>query len=252
MMKFLTNLRALFLALGTFPWLSPALAQEDFAWNSRAESGTASLSYGIPNTDYGPLSFSCTRGGDGLTFTYTHEPIDAYDGVEVEVRLQAGEIEVPIKTFGWRLELDDAFVLEGKTELDDRLVDLLTSRGVLFVFVEDGAEEFPLDGAREAAAHLIETCRGQKIDPDAADVKMCQVSAWFNGTGPEDLGIRAAPRIDAPIIGRIPPARRVEDYFFKTEMHISGFQQGWFRVNQAFLVDYISDEETKVAFEGNG
>src|SRR5690606_42026263 len=67
---------------------------------------------------------TCSREGDGLTFTYIHEPIEAYDGVEVEVLLQAGDIEVPIRTFGWRLALDDTFVLEGKAELDDRLIDL--------------------------------------------------------------------------------------------------------------------------------
>lgn len=251
MMRFLKVPEALLLSLGALLGLSPALAQQDLAWHGRAEAGGAALFYGIPDTDYGPLSFSCSRGGDGVTFTYIHEPIEAYDGVEVEVLLHAGDIEVPIRTFGWRPELDDAFVLEGKTELDDQLIDLLTSRGVLFVFVEDGAEEFPLDGAREAAIHLIETCRGQEVDP-AADVKPCTISAWFNGKGSKKLDIRAAPRPDAPIIGSMPPPYRVEDFVFKTELDISGFKQGWFRIDQAYVIDYLFDEETKVVFDGEG
>lgn len=241
------------LALAFSPFMAgPAVAQDDLAWHGSVEESSAALFYGIPGTDYGPLSFTCSREGDGLTFTYIHEPIEAYDGVEVEVLLQAGDIEVPIRTFGWRLALDDTFVLEGKAELDDRLIDLLTSRGMLFVFVGDGVEEFPLEGAREAAAPLIETCRGQEIAPEAADVRMCDISAWFNGTGPEELDIRAAPRPDAPVIGSMPPPYRVQDFTFKTEMEISGFKQGWFRISQAFVIDYIFDEETKVVFNGEG
>lgn len=252
MMRFIARYGLLALPLGVLLWLSPAQAQEVLAWHGRAEGSRASLSYGILNTDYGPLSFSCTEGGDGLTFTYMHEPVDAHDGVEVEVWLQAGGIKMPIRTFGWRLELDDVFVLKGKTELDDRLIDILTSRGKLLVFVEDGSEEFPLEGAREAAAHLIEACRGQKVDAAAAEVKMCEISAWFNGPGPENLAIRAAPEPDAEIVATLPPPRQIEEFVFRTEMEISGFRRGWFRVNQAFILDYLFDEPTEIVFEGEG
>ena len=230
---------------------APALAQEDLAWHGRADERSAWLFHAIPGSDYGPLSFSCSRGGGGLTFTYIHEPIEAYEGVEVEVRLQAGGLEVPIKTFGWRLDLDDDFVLKGKAVLDDRLADLLTSRGILSVFVEEGVQEFLLDGAREAAAQLIEICRGQEIDP-AADVVTCQISAWSHAAAPGGLEIRAAPRPDAAIIGTLPPPRHVEDFVFNTELEISGSKAGWFRIDQALVVDYLFDEETRTVFNGEG
>ncbi len=159
MTRFLVGIGMLFLASGTLASLSPARAQETLSWHGRAEGGTISLSYGIPDSDYALLSFSCTPDGEGVIFTYAYEPIQSREGAEVEVLLQVRDIEVGIPTKGFRLELDDAFLVQGKTQLDDRLVELITSRGILMVFVEDGSEEYPLDGAREAAAHLIENCR---------------------------------------------------------------------------------------------
>jgi len=55
--------RMLCLSLIMF-WPLPALpAEEDAAWRGRADAHGASLSYGVPETDHGALSFSCTPGG---------------------------------------------------------------------------------------------------------------------------------------------------------------------------------------------
>lgn len=135
-----------------------ANAQEDLRWFNAIYEGEASLVYGVPETSFAPVAFRCTAGEADAGFTYEHEPIDASDGVEVTVTLQAGDIEVPIQTTGIRLEMDDLFILEGTTPLDDRLIDLLTSQGTLLVFVEDGAEEYPLEGAREAAKGFVKAC----------------------------------------------------------------------------------------------
>src|SRR5690606_15397973 len=138
-----------------------AQAEENLGWHGQRGEDGASLFYGIPQTDHAPLSFSCAAGSDELTFAFAFAPINAVDGVKVEVLLEAGAISVPIATTGAWIEMDDSFILEGKTVLDARLTDLITSRGMLSVFVEDGSEEYPLDGAREAAAALLETCTGK-------------------------------------------------------------------------------------------
>lgn len=134
-------------------------AQENVAWVGEAGEDEASLFYGIPQSGYAPIVFYCTPEAEELVFVYEFAPIDAREGVAVEVTLQAGDIVVPIQTVGHQLDMDDLFILVGHTPLDARLIDLVTSRGTLIVFVEDGAEEYPLDGAREAAGPLIETCR---------------------------------------------------------------------------------------------
>jgi hypothetical protein len=138
------------------PSLPPA--SEELQWIGSAFEGGAALMLAIPETDHAPLSFTCETDKPLVHLSYEFAPIIAEDGVRVRVLLQAGDIEVPIQTTGSRRLLDDAFVLEGATPLDARFVDLITSRGHLSVFVEDGAEEYALAGAREASRQLTGVC----------------------------------------------------------------------------------------------
>ncbi|MBB6466582.1 hypothetical protein [Aminobacter carboxidus] len=139
--------------------LIPALVRaEDIRWFGNASGdGGASLIYGTPESDYAPLSFSCENRSKEVVFTYEFEP--ANKSGPVVVTLRAGDIEVPINTKAEHLEEADLHLLIGKAVLDERLVDLLTSRTKLRVVVGDGSAEFPLDGTREAAKDLFATCK---------------------------------------------------------------------------------------------
>lgn len=131
---------------------------EKVTWfGSRSEDG-ASLIYGTPESGYGKIVFSCEAGHDELSFTYEHEPVNAADGTRIDALLAAGGMEVAIPTTGTRLEIDDVFLLEGQTKLDATLRKLLTAGGNLIITVEDGAEEFSLEGAAEAAKPLLQVC----------------------------------------------------------------------------------------------
>ncbi|WP_332685879.1 hypothetical protein [Devosia sp.] len=226
-----------------------ATAEENLGWHGDATEGGATLFYGIPQSGYGQLSFSCQAGSDTVTFAFFFEPVMANDGVEVVVLLQAGDIEVPIRTTGARMLMDDQFVLEGQAVLDARLADLLTSRGTLLVFVEDGAEEYPLDGAREAAAALIETC-----GPGAATaaIDICEVDAWVQGDKPKALVIRDGPASENGVIGHLPEPYQAYGETFFTAVRITGARDGWFRIDQAVTRLYGDDIEPEVAFEGEG
>ncbi len=136
---------------------SRAHAEQTTWFGTRSEDG-ASLIYGTPNSGYGKIALSCVAGQDDLSFVYEHEPVGAKDGLKVEVLLSAADLEVAIPTTGTRLEMDDVFILEGQTKLDNRLRDLLTSAGSLTVTIQDGAAEYPLDGAASAARDLLEVC----------------------------------------------------------------------------------------------
>ncbi len=189
-----------------------AHAEVNLGWHGEKGEHGASLFYGIPQTDHAPLSFSCARGSDELTFAFAFAPINAVDGVKVEVVLEAGDISVPIATTGARIEMDDSFILEGRTVLDARLTDLINSRGTLSVFVEDGSEEYPLDGAREAAVALIETCTGKAASVPASETTQCELAVWVMKGAPADLAVRAGPgptmRRSPPCPGPTPTARR--------------------------------------------
>jgi hypothetical protein len=139
--------------------LTAPTAAEELKWFSIQSENGASLVYGIPESDYAPISFTCENGSRDLLFVYEFEPVGGQDGIRVDVILQAGDIEVPVETTGVRLPEMDQYLLEGTTALDDRLTDLLTSLGTLHVFIEDGSAEYPLDGAREAVEPLLAICR---------------------------------------------------------------------------------------------
>ena len=229
-----------------------ATAEERLGWHGKKGEGGASLFYGIPQTGYAPVSFSCAQGSDELVFALTFEPIGAAGDAKIEVLLQAGGIEVPIVTTGTRLEIDDLFILEGRTVLDARLTDLIAARGTLHVFVGDGAEEFPLDGAKEAAAALIETCVARAGQADSAGVATCSISAWSIDTDPDGLNVRALPESTATIIGTLPAAREVDGDRFATEVSITGAKDGWLRISEGMVIDYIGDEPSEIVFEGEG
>lgn len=212
----------------------PALAsaEENLGWHGQKGEHGASLFYGIAQSDHAPLSFSCTQGSDELTFVFTFAPINAVDGVKVEVLLEAGDISVPIATTGARIEMDDSFILEGRTVLDARLTDLLTSHGTLSVFVEDGSEEYPLDGARKAAAALIETCAGKAASAQSPEIAQCDLAAWVMKGAPAGLPVRSGPGPDYPTVATIPrPYTDGEEIYFP-QVTITGSRDGWFRISE--------------------
>ncbi|RDE10417.1 hypothetical protein [Pelagibacterium lacus] len=215
-----------------------ATAEENLGWHGQKGEGGASLFYGIPQSDYAPLFFSCAQGSDELAFVFVFAPIEAVDGVEVEVLLEAGDISVPIATTGARIEMDDSFILEGRTVLDARLADLLTSRGTLSVFVEDGAEDYPLDGAREAATALLETCTGKAAAAPTPGTTQCDLAAWVMKGAPADLAVRAGPGPDYPELSTVPrPYTDGEEIYFP-QVTITGSRDGWLQISEVITELY--------------
>lgn len=222
-----------------------AMAQDNPGWHGTAYEGTATLFYGIPQSDHAELSFSCEAGSSTATFVFAFAPIDR---IEVVVTLEAGDISLPIMTTGIVLEMDNQFLLEGKVALDGRLIGLLGSEGMLSVFVEDGSEEYPLAGAMEAAAGLIETC-GQ--DADIAAIEICEFDAWAHGSSPNALVIRDGPSADAAAIADMPgPYEGYNDISYPT-VSVTGSSNGWFRINEV-TTDRYADRDLIVAFTGEG
>ena len=86
---------------------------------------------------------------------------------------------------------------------------------------------------------------------DATDaIAICEIDAWSTDTDPEGLAVRAGPGTDSPVIARLPPPLKVGDEAFAAEVSITGSTDGWFRIDNAILINYIDDEPAKVVFEG--
>lgn len=231
-----------------------AMAEENLGWHGDANPQGAALFYGIPQSDHASISFSCTPDGNGLTFVFTFIPSDSTDSAAVEVLLRAGDITVPIQTTG--MHTDDIrsrlFVLEGKTVLDGRLTDLITSGGTLTIFVENRAREYPLEGAREAAAPLLKTCAGQTLETGTRQTTICRMRAWSTDTDPNGQNVRTGPGMEHAVIGRLPPPQEIGGVSFATEVSIVGSQDGWFRIDAATINNYIVDDGPDPVFEGDG
>ena len=244
---------ALLLVVGVAGALTLAMAQEGAGWHGEAGTGGASLSYRLAQADNATLSFSCTPGGDGLTFVFAFVPDDPFDSAEVEVVLQAGGIAVPIRTTGMHRDAAGAlFVLEGRTALDDRLAALITSEGTLAIVVGDEAADYPLEGAREAAAPLLKACAGQSVEAGPAGATICRMRAWSTDPDPEGQNVRAGPGTRYAVIGRLPPPQAAGNDGFATEVSIVGSRDGWFRIDAATVDNHVGDGEPVAVFEGDG
>jgi hypothetical protein len=225
-----------------------AMAQDNPDWHGNEYDGMATLFYGVPQSDHVEIALSCQAGSDAANFVFAFAPIEAVDGVQVQVTLEAGDISLPIQTTGVMMQMDDLFLLEGEVPVDARLIDLLGSTGMLSVFVEDGAAEYPLEGALDAAAALIQAC-GQ--DAVTAAVQSCDLDAWVESDGPNPLVIRDGPSGSAAAIADMPKPYPGYDGMAYPTASITGHKDGWFRISQ-IVTNLYAEAEPVTAFSGEG
>jgi hypothetical protein len=142
--------------------LAEASAQ-DLQWAGAVSEDGASLTYGIPESDASLIDFTCDRGSGVVTVTLDYEPANAETGVKADITLAplggSPDSAIVVAATGERLELDDKFVLQGTIPLSDKLNRMLLDAAMLSITVADGSEELPLEGAREPARKLIDTCK---------------------------------------------------------------------------------------------
>jgi hypothetical protein len=91
---------------------------------------------------------------------------------------------------------------------------------------------------------------------DTSGVTTCALSGWSNDSDPAGLNIRAAPRADAEVIGRVPQPRKagadempVEE---AAEFKIIGSRNGWFLITGVKFVGYYNDGKDRAVFAGPG
>ena len=141
-----------------------AAAQEPEWIGSRDDDG-ASLLYGGPESGWIVIGFRCEEAGREVTVSFEHEPADAKDGAEFDIVLSAAGLppgsDVVVRATGERLEMDDLFVLTGITPFSGGLRRIVTEGETLSVKVGDAVQDISLDGAREAAQHLLAVCEAE-------------------------------------------------------------------------------------------
>lgn len=87
---------------------------------------------------------------------------------------------------------------------------------------------------------------------DVPGVEACAISAWSTDPDPNGLDVRDAPEGSATIIGTLPTAREVGADRFATEVSITGSKDGWLRISEGWVLDYIGDDPIEFVFKGVG
>jgi hypothetical protein len=87
---------------------------------------------------------------------------------------------------------------------------------------------------------------------DTSGVTACALSGWSSDADPAGLNIRAAPRADAEIIGRVPPPQALAGDSYAAEFSIAGSRNGWFLINQVKYADYGGGKGDRAVFTGPG
>lgn len=147
-----------FLAVIILTVASKVAADSELIWIGASYEESAWLSYAMPQTDWGVISFHCGRATRKLSVSYVFEPVDAEDGMTFDMELMSEGGQVVLHAVGERFLLDDAYILTAKTNLSPELHAVLFEGQTLTIMVQDGVDEIPLDGIITAAGDLIEAC----------------------------------------------------------------------------------------------
>jgi hypothetical protein len=84
----------------------------------------------------------------------------------------------------------------------------------------------------------------------AAPATRCDFRAWSKDRDPAGLNVRAAPRRDAPVVGRLPAPRDDGGETLAVEFHVVGGDGAWLQIENAGYGDYGNG--AKRVFTGRG
>ena len=91
--------------------------------------------------------------------------------------------------------------------------------------------------------------------PVAAKPAPCSFGAFVKETDPAGLNVRAAPRVAAVIVGRLPPvvfSRELAGYPVKVEVDVLAAERGWFQITHARDNTALTGQPARRMFAGRG
>lgn len=138
----------------------PAAAAQDLRphWFGGTYDDVTVLAFGVPDSDYVMLSFSCTTGKPVVSVHVQDEESDAEDGAFMQVRLSAGGNQVEFSESALPNEDSGGADVQADLPLDDRLRAILTATGELEIVVDGHRQSYAMQGAAEPVAAMIAAC----------------------------------------------------------------------------------------------
>jgi len=147
----------------------PAAAQdgeEHPRWFGGGYDDVTTLAYGIPDSDYVALHFSCAAGKPVVNAYVQDEESSAAVGALMQVRLSAGGQQVAFSGKAMPNEDSGGKDLKGELPLDGTLRRILTATGTLEIVVDGHIQRYAMDGAAGPAAAMLAACDAPK--PEAS------------------------------------------------------------------------------------
>ncbi len=162
-------LAATLIALSPGALLSAAAEDEEKPhWFGAAYDNKTLLAYGIPDSDYVMLSFSCATGKPVVNVNVQDEESTAEEGAAMQVRLSAGGEKVEFSEKAIPNEDSGGKDVKASLPLDDRMRRILTATGELEIVVDRHTQRYAMKEAAEPAAAMIAACDAPKPAPRPA------------------------------------------------------------------------------------
>ncbi len=142
----------------------PAAAQKEERphWFGTSNDRSTTLAYGVPDSDYVTLYFSCTVGKSVVSVNVQDEESRAEAAAVMQVHLSAGGERVEFSEKAIPNEDSGGKDVKGQLPLDDALRRILTAKGQLEVIVDGHTQRYNMDGAAKPAAAMLATCDAPK------------------------------------------------------------------------------------------
>src|SRR3546814_12762128 len=116
------------------------------------------LAYGIPDSDYVMLSFSCAVGKPVVNVNVQDEESSAEEGALMHVRLSVGGKKIEFSEKAILNEDSGGKDVKGELPLNDMLRAILTAKGELEIVVDGHTQRYDMRGAAEPGASMIAAC----------------------------------------------------------------------------------------------
>ena len=94
--------------------------------------------------------------------------------------------------------------------------------------------------------------REAKARPLPPGVTACDFGALANDHTREGLNIRAEPRADSTILGRLPVIENAHHEKIAADVHVIGVRNGWFLIEDAVYGDYDLPKKLPPVYAGRG
>ncbi|MGP2490696.1 hypothetical protein ACTDI4_03555 [Mesorhizobium sp. PUT5] len=154
-----TLLAAAMIALLPVALLSATAQEEEQPrWFGSDDGRSTMLLYGVPDSDYVMLHFSCAIGKPVVNVHVQDEESSAEEGAAMHVRLSAGGRQVAFSGKAISNEDSGGKDVKGELPLNDTLRAILAAKGTLEIVVDGHTQRYDMDGAAEPAVVMLAAC----------------------------------------------------------------------------------------------